>query len=416
MNYIKIFQRTLREKYYTRNELLYDKKVGILLSPFDYQNYLTYKDELIEEDENHSISNSFNLKTFTPGKIHFFLSSELILMKNTLLQFAIEDYTDEKSIFNEQNKKEIRLGHIYSEVEGTLNLENVPTTRKCVEEISNGKRTPTNLNEQIIQNMINGIRFVETCPPFNEENLFKLYTILSDGCLDEEDQLLPGHIYRHDGVEVGDYKGCPFEKVPEAMNSLFNFVNENLNKGFLSEFLPHIAHYYVVYIHPYFDYNGRTARMVSYWINLLQNKKGIPTVISEAINQNKNYYHLSLSETRDAHNDLTYFLLYIYKVIINYYLTFKNIDEIDQKLKNNSVVLTNNEKNYLKKILISYKGSFLYQDFLKWIGVDMSKQGAFKILNAFESYGILTSKTSRSNQKLFDINESIITYQTKQFN
>ena len=78
---------------------------------------------------------------------------------------------------------------------------------------------------------------------------------------------------------------------------------------------------------------------------------------------------------------------------------------MENNLKNNGVVLTNNEKIYLKKIMMSAKGYFLYSDFIKWIKTDISKQGALKILNAFVDYDILITKSSKSNQKLFSLNE-----------
>ena len=70
------------------------------------------------------------------------------------------------------------------------------------------------------------------------------------------------------------------------------------------------------------------------------------------------------------------------------------------------------EKNYVKKILVSHSGRFTYLDFLKWIGVEMSKQGALKTLNQFEKEGILTSEISKSNKKLFQVNPDIIKYKT----
>ena len=165
------------------------------------------------------------------------------------------------------------------------------------------------------------------------------------------------------------------------MDSLFEFVNSNLKNRDIKYLLPHIAHYYILYIHPYFDLNGRTARMVSYWIFLLLDQRAFPPVISEAINQTKNEYYAVLRETRNSHNDLTYFLLYIFNVSIKYFLTYKNVESIDKRLKDKSFVLSELDKVYIKKILIFAKGKFTYEDFVKWINAEITKQGAFKILN-----------------------------------
>lgn len=408
--YNKIFKRMLLERYYTSKELLYDTKVNILLSYYEYQELLKYKDELIENNSTDIIK--LNLKSFNGGCIHFSKAFELTALQGEYYKIIINDALRTSQVLSIRHMDDITRSRIYSEVEGTLNTESIPTTRKAIDDFSRGKRDPKTLNDQIILNMIKGIEFVNTLPEFNKDNLFKLYNILSNGCLSKEDELLANNYYRHDGVEVGTYTGCPVNKIDECLNSLFEFVNSNLsnNNNDIFMLLPHIAHYYILYIHPYFDYNGRTARMVSYWISLLTNGKIVPPIVSEAINQTKNLYYYSLSETRDTHNDLTYFLIYIYDISIKYMLTYLNIEEISSILKNQNNILTALEKNYLKKILISCKGKFTHTDFIKWIGVNMSKQGAFKILNTFEKYNILVSTITNTKKKQFTVNKEMIKY------
>ena len=266
-----------------------------------------------------------------------------------------------------------------------------------------------NRNEIIVKNMAMGIEFVNKCPEFNKNNLFELYNILSKDCLDDEDKLLEGYYYRHDGVEVDNYKGCPVDKIEECMNSLFDFVNKNIKNYDLRYYLPHIVHYYIVYIHPYFDYNGRTARMVSYWISLLINSTFLPPLISEAINLTKRNYYFSLRESRDSYNDITYFMLYIYKTSINYFLIYKNIENIEENLKQKEIILTKSDIFYLKAILINTTDKFIYDDLIKWTKINMSKQAALKILNYFEKCNILSS-FKYSNKKIFSLNSECLKY------
>ena len=67
----------------------------------------------------------------------------------------------------------------------------------------------------------------------------------------------------------------------------------------------------------------------------------------------------------------------------------------------------------MKKILISYGGAFTYADFLKMAQVEMTKQGALKILNKLVDYGFLREVTSKSKVKLFDINQANIPFRLK---
>lgn len=400
----------LSEHYFSSRELMYSGDLKNRLSRYEYDEFLKYKQGLIESKNDFIRKPS--LKTFNNAPIHFARAFDLVSSVKIYLKAVLEDLAQNNfSTMFSRNVNDITLSRIYSEIEGSLNIESVPTTRKVVDELAKGKRIPQDKNDQIIKNMLDAIKFVNQAPEFNDDNLFALYNILSNGCLDDEDKLLNGNHYRHDQVEVGGYTGCPVNQIKECMDSLFDFVNHNMKNPEFINFLPHIAHYYIAYVHPYFDYNGRTARMVSYWVSILLNKDIIPPVVSEAINQTKSKYYEALSESRDANNDLTYFFIYIFDISTRYCFAYRNIEDISQELMNKkSIVLSASEKSYFKKILISNKGKFTHNEFTQWIGVNMSKQGALKVLNAFEEYGLLTSETSKSNNKLFEINKNMIKY------
>ena len=121
-----------------------------------------------------------------------------------------------------------------------------------------------------------------------------------------------------------------------------------MNRALLT-LLPHICHYYLIYIHPYFDFNGRTARMVSYWVYLLSGLQDFPPVISEAINQTKHQYYRAIENSRDAHNDITYFLLYLLRVANDYVITYQNLEALEKEAKNKGYIITETELNYMKK-------------------------------------------------------------------
>ena len=403
----KIFNLMLSKKYYTARELKYDTNPGLFVTPYQYKLLLEYIDSLSNKNEDVIC---LNLKTFNNQKLHFSQCEELLDKFNDFFSLVIDDAVKNKSWLYFRNIDSITKSRIFSEIEGSLNIESVPTTRKLLNDIIFEKRKPASNNEQIILNMSKAIEFVNTCPAFNKDNLLKLYTLLSKDCLYDDQKLKDGDYYRYDEVEIDDYSGCPYEKVDSCMDSLFEFVNQNLKNNKIKYYLPHIAHYYILYIHPYFDLNGRTARMVSYWIYMLLDQHSFPPVISDAINQTKSLYYASLRETRNSHNDLTYFLLYIYDVSIKYFLIYKNIEHIEQLLKSKSIVLSDTDKVYVKKILISSSTKFTYEDFIKWINASISKQGAFKILNQFVEFGILKSEINSSNKKLFEVNEKLIKY------
>lgn len=407
LNYI------LNNKYLSEHDFLYSTHIENNFTLFEYKKFLEYKEELLC---NHSdYFKEINLETFNNKKIFYASCNELNFLIETYFNFYMVDKTTNNPL-SIKFANDILKSRIYSEIEGTLSIEAVYTTRKRIEELEDGKRLPKEKNDFIIKNMIYGIDFIFKKPDFNKDNLLNLYKILTDGCLEDNYKLHDNDYYRYDEVEVDNYNGCFHTEISKCMDSLFKFINDGLNNKLnIPKFLlPHIAHYYIVYIHPYFDYNGRTARMVSYWINLLLGEVNFP-ILSEAIDDSKEEYYASLRNSRNANNDITYFLIYIFKSLINYYNLYKNIEHIDEVSKNNDIVLSELEKIYFKKILVNSKGKFTYKDFKRWIKNDISKQGAFKILNNFVEYGLLIATETKSKVKLFNINEKILVYRMNSF-
>lgn len=414
MNSNEIFKRMIKEKYVDGQELLYDVKAGYLLSGLEYNNLLDYKDELVQKRDDNLVV--LDLKSFNNKPLFYSKCNELKQKRIMYLSSIIKDYEDTDNFIGIRNEDEITRSRIFSELEGNLNVEAIPTTRKRVEEIILKDDKLIDKNDIIIKNMANGIEYVFTKPEFNEENLYHLYNILSKDCLDSDDKLRKNDLYRYDEVDIDKYKGCPSNKIKECMDSLFSFVNKNIKNKDYTYMLPHIVHYYILYIHPYFDYNGRTARMVSLWICLLMNDNYLPMIVSEAINQTKNRYYLALENTRNNHNDLTYFLIYLYDISLDYLFTYKNIENISLVLQNDNKSLSNTEKNYLKKIMLSCVGKFTYEDFIKWSKITITKQGALKILNHFVEYNILTLSISNSRKNLYELNYDVLSYATRAYN
>ncbi|MBE5749231.1 MAG: Fic family protein [Clostridiales bacterium] len=406
----KILQILLDDEYYTIDDLRYNKNVGILFTKDELNDFLSTKDNLINDRCEGFVK--LPLKTFNSQHIFFFLGTYLTLNHKEYLSTLIKDYEENKDFLTNRNIDQIMLSRIFSEVEGTLNIENVPTTHKRIKQIFESKKL-TDKNDIIIKNMQNAINYIlSEKPKFNKENLFKLYSLLSENCLDEEDKLKDGLYYRDDSVSIGGYDGISHELIDEYMNGLFELVNDKEQAKKLGIFLPHICHYYILYLHPYFDYNGRTARMVSLWISIINDLSYVsPLFISEAINEFKSDYYKAIVNTRNTNNDLTYFLGYILETAIKFSLIYKNIEEIKKKLSALGEFLSNTELVYLKKILIhNSENYFNYKMFIEYVGNNMTKQGALKILHHLSEYKIIEESINKRNETIFKINPKFITY------
>lgn len=397
------------QDYPSITDLRYNQKLGHLLSKNEFLNFLKIKDELISKQENLFIS--IPLKTFNSKYMFYVNGPFLKYYKNEYIRILLADYESNQSNLFNRNIDDIIKSHLFSEIEGSLNIENVPTTHKRIAELYE-KENLTEQNDIIIRNMFDAIRFIiNEKPEFNKENLFNLYSILSKNCLTPDLKIKPGNYYRDDQVFIATHEGAPVSEIDNCMNSLFNFVNNTKPAKELEDILPHICHYYILYVHPYFDFNGRTARMVAFWLSYIRNTTAAPIFISEAINETKHEYYSALEDTRNSNNDLTYFLGYIFKTSIKYSFIYKNLEEIKHNFNQNGDSLTNAELLYIKKILVhNANGYFNYKQFLKYINSTMSKQGALKLLNTLAKYKILKKSKNKKGETIFKFNDTMLTY------
>ncbi len=405
-----VLEKQFSEKYYTSSELQYSNRAAVFLSPREYKELLAYKETKAAEDG--IMLRKLPLKAFNSPCLYYSPCCELTEAMSMFISLSLQDQS-----LADHFAVSFTKSRIYSEIEGSLNIESVPTTRRRLKELLEDDAPAQDVNDVIIKNMKAAIDFVNRRPEFSIENLFTLYSLLSRDSLAEENKLKEGELYRYDSVEISGYKGAPASLIAECMDSLFAFVRTTLKKGEREQLLllPHICHYYILYVHPYFDFNGRTARMVSYWIYLLSDLEVFAPVVSEAINQTKRKYYQAIELSRDAHNDLTYFLNYIFSVLSDYILCYLNLHHISRTARNRGFVITDTEQSYVKKILITYDGPFTYAGFLKAAGISISKQGALKILNRLIEYGILREMPSSSKSKLFDLEPDAVSYSLKTF-
>ena len=396
------------DDYYSIDDLRYNPKVGIMFSKDKFEEFLDIKDELVEEKD---FIKKLPLKTFNSKHCFFVRAKYLLSIYEEYLRIHLSDFELNHSFLFERNLEDMLKSRLFSEIEGTLNVEHVPTTHKRIVEVSQMQK-PSETNDIIIKNMLNAVKFItDEKPEFNKENLLKLYRILSENCLPEEKKLKDGHYYRHDSVYVGDYQGAKHTIIEDCMESLLDLANDESNIKMFRTLRPYMCHYYILYIHPYFDFNGRTARMVSFWLNYINNITVAPYFMSEAINDSKGDYYKAIVNTRETRNDLTYFLGYVLETSIKYSFVYKNLEEIKNELSKTGESLTSAEWVYVKKIVIHNPENFFnYKMFLSYIGSNMTKQGALKALNKFAEYGILDKSKNKKNETIFKMNQNMITY------
>jgi len=383
----KYLEEVKNKKYPSQKEWFYKyDKHG-----HDYQKLLTYKKtNLLKID----------LPT-TEGSLYFNAEYIYPIMKEyyQTQDIGIESINQFSDTFEEIL--------IFSEVEGTLEIEGIKTSSKKIEETL--KKDNLDEKEQIVHNMKKGIDYIFN-HDITEENIFELYNILSYKSLKEDEQLTNG-FYRNSGVDIiGKYgevsdKGVDSKVLSDWMNQFVQFIQNSMSDlNHLTYLMPHIIHFYLIYLHPYYDFNGRMARMLAYWYivkcEFIDDK--LP-VFSEAINYNtqtKSKYYQAIENSRKDDNDITYFIETMFtlgKRFIDVYIKLNEIELMHRKSMNR---MSKSEINVLKSILLYVKNDeyFTWDDVYAYDKGQFSKQYYLRLLNSLVDKNILiVTQKSKSN-------------------
>ena len=145
------------------------------------------------------------------------------------------------------------------------------------------------------------------------EKLKNYNKLVLDG-LSLNESIVPGRIRTY-SVGVGGYRAAPAEDCEYLLQKFCSWLNEfqipqsnRISFGILKAI---IAHLYLVWIHPFGDGNGRTARLVEFQILL---EAGIPTpaahLLSNFYNQTRTEYYRQLDKTIKTKGHLSDFIKY----------------------------------------------------------------------------------------------------------
>ena len=209
-------------------------------------------------------------------------------------------------------------------------LEGASTTRAVAKEMLLDGRHPRDLDERMIFNnyaAINDVRrLVKDEASFSVEALKELHRVITHdtlgdprdaGRFQEPHEQRVTVVFRHMGYERTLHRPPSAEQLPERMQALCDFANEEVGSGFMHPVIRAlIVHFWLAYDHPFVDGNGRLARSLFYW-SMLRSKYWLTEylAISAILRDDPIGYPEAFLRTETDNNDLTYFVVYQLQVI-----------------------------------------------------------------------------------------------------
>jgi Fic family protein len=221
---------------------------------------------------------------------------------------------------------------------------------------------------------------------------------------------MAGTVLRND--KTGEVVYTPPQSKDEILNLLTNFLEHfNLSQDDLSPLINlAILHYQFESIHPFYDGNGRTGRVLNILYLIINDLLDIPILyLSSYINENKSDYYRLLNKV-NKHDEWEEYILYILKAIeVTATSTIKKINLINNLLQETIQVAKEKAPKIYRKELIEllFEEPYSKIDYVvKRLKVE--RKAASRYLRKLEEVGILKSqKISREyiylNVKLIQI-------------
>lgn len=346
------------DKYHTPKEIEYRKKL-ILESGCDYEEvykkilkYRSKKKELI----------SLEGESFTFVETH--------LMKENVDK--IKNFWRSSSYsFKESYKKELIFDTLLSEAFHSSSIEGAHSTKKRTEEIIKKQLTPEDKSERMIINNYRALQYIfeNREQKLDDEFVLSLHKMISEDTLDEKED---EGVYRNDGVEITTatqkvvfQPTSDIKKMERMLHKLYLFTNsdnDDCEVEYIESIYKVIAfHFLYGYIHPHFDGNGRTLRVL---FTHLLGQNGFDMFyyisLSEIIHlseKRKKEYEKAFIDVEENELDLTYFIYYIQDIMIEalqvlddrVFLYFRESIVFD-KVEDQAVKLTKRQADILKLI------------------------------------------------------------------
>lgn len=267
--------------------------------------------------------------TFKSGKFYFSENYDPPQINNLLVRTIVLNETIVDLPILPELASHIEPEIMYSSIAGTAAIEGNPITEEDVQRIAKGEDIEiySQKDKQEIINLIKAYNLLSSIEPsakpfiLTEKLICDIHAIVTKDVPDENN--LPGK-YRNGLVHVGDKSHGGVYTPPKILQDIKNLMREYidwLNSAETLALEPFIraamAHYYFCIIHPFWDGNGRTARLIEAILLQSSNIKYVPRELSNYYYRNVDDYYISFSKSIKLKKDITPFLKFYLEATVD---------------------------------------------------------------------------------------------------
>ena len=354
-----------------------------------------------------------SINVFPKYNLHFSLTNQMMKLCH-IFDMNFGGTWGSESILPKDNSRRYLVGSIIEEAISSSQMEGASTTRKIAKEMLRKNITPKDKSQRMIYNNFKTIQYLSahTGEPLSLDLILRIHGLITNDTLENSDD--SGKFRQNNNVVVEnaithDIVHIPpcFTEIPSSIKWLVEFANNDNPSIFIHPIIKAtIIHFFISYLHPFVDGNGRTARALFHWYML---KEGYWLTeylsISRIIYKSKTSYENSFLYAESDNNDMGYFITYHLNALqkafeeLKKYITKKTAQQNDQNrllklgnisqrqaeilymmLKDEDIVLT--VKDITSKLLVSpttakhdIVGLVANRDLLSEISLNRQKKG-----------------------------------------
>jgi Fic family protein len=229
-------------------------------------------------------------------------------------------------------------------------LEGATTSQRAAKEMLKSGRPPKDRSERMIANNYRALQFMreEMGERLSPDSILELHRIVTEETLEEP--TAAGRLQRPDEERVAVFdrddgkpihRPPPAEQLPERVQLMCDFANQGEEEEpFIHPVIRAVLlHFWLAYDHPFIDGNGRTARILFFWLMRARGywlAEYLP--ISRFIRDAPAQYARAFMEVETDGGDTTYFLIHQLQVIE------RAIDDLHGYLQRKVAVVRNMER------------------------------------------------------------------------
>jgi Fic family protein len=227
---------------------------------------------------------------------------------------------------DDQARQYYLVNSLMEEAIRSSQLEGASTSRSVAKELLRSGREPTDRSERMILNNYRALQYMRGVgASLDPETIVELNRIVTDGTLDDPSAAGGQETPEDDGVVVYDRQTHRLRHMPPAasqlsarLEALCGFANQHEDsEPFIHPVVRAILlHFWLAYVHPFEDGNGRTARALFSWSMRTRGYWLVDYLtVSRILAEAPAKYSRAFLETETDAGDTTYFVLYQLHVI-----------------------------------------------------------------------------------------------------